>query len=304
MKLMSPSDVNQRLMKRLVYWRALPEWTYPTMHRIPTFRRALHLQPGLGPKGARFLEECRRDGDPPVGEFVEVQGRPQVPFGRVPLVARGAHVAPVLTWDELEDILAHEPVISRDGVQNEQQTFKEWLGQGGKLVGRRLPDALAKRVDWSACPFLEEYAPSVWSQRPGHATQLHQDFSAAVELNLIGKKTWVLFPPCQEDNVYARMLYVSGFRGALVDPKSKTATRRFKRFARAIPPIEITTQPGDLLYVPAGWFHHVLYLERSFTINFFNLTEELRNCDVSRLRGVAHLLVVRGGGLASIATPV
>lgn len=285
-------------LKDLVYGRPLPEWTYGAMHRLPLLRRALTLQPGVGPKTRRFLEELRAEPPPQPGQFVEARTPDDVRPGRLPVYGPGVSVAPVLSWAELQELLVDEPVLTRDGEQL-VQPFSEWFSTVSPLISRRLPPPLADRIDWSAAPFLEGFSPSIWSQDRGAVTQLHQDFCSAIEMTVVGRKKWILYPPCEEERVYARLMFATGFRGALVDPESPDAALRFPRFAEAGPRIEIVSTPGDLLYVPAGWFHHVVYLERSFTVNFLNYVEELRNSECSNLFQASKLLVVRDGKLST-----
>ena len=150
---------------------------------------------------------------------------------------------------------------------------------------------------------MDGFCPAVWSQIKGNRSQLHQDFCAAVELNMIGEKRWYIFPPTQEREIYAHLLKDRGYRVALVDPTSDSATRRFPDYARSAGHFEVTTRPGDLLYVPAGWFHHVQYLERSFSTHLFRLADEIRNSDASPLFGLPELRVLRNGELHTTDTP-
>ena len=105
---------------------------------------------------------------------------------------------------------------------------------------------------------------------------LHRDWwnTHAYLAQIRGRKRAILFSP--ED---AGFLY-----GGEVDPELPDL-ERFPLFERATA-YECVIDPGDTLFIPANWFHHVRGLEKSITVshNFFNdsnftrhITHYLRN---------------------------
>jgi ribosomal protein L16 Arg81 hydroxylase len=50
--------------------------------------------------------------------------------------------------------------------------------------------------------------------------------------------------------------------------------RRFPRYAKA-QPIEFVIEPGEILFIPAGWWHHVRALDPSISMNFFWLAPSM-----------------------------
>jgi ribosomal protein L16 Arg81 hydroxylase len=91
---------------------------------------------------------------------------------------------------------------------------------------------------------------------------LHYDFleSHAYLAQIVGKKRCTLFSP--EDSA------------ALYDGKVNVDAPDFDKFPllRDATAYECTLEPGELLFMPHRWWHHVVGLEKSITVNynFFN----------------------------------
>jgi hypothetical protein len=96
----------------------------------------------------------------------------------------------------------------------------------------------------------------------GSIATLHSDIlhTHAYLAQIVGRKRCVLFSP--DDSGY---LY-----GGKVDPDQPD----FKRFPlyRHATAFECILEPGELLFMPSDWWHHVIALEKSITVsyNFFN----------------------------------
>jgi len=97
---------------------------------------------------------------------------------------------------------------------------------------------------------------------PGSLSPLHQDFgyTHACLAQIQGRKRAVLFSPEDSNLIY---------RGK-VDPEEPDL-RRFPLFDRATA-YECVINPGETLFIPAGWWHYVRGVEKSITLshNFFN----------------------------------
>lgn len=81
-------------------------------------------------------------------------------------------------------------------------------------------------------------------------------------VQICGHKRVVLFPPHD-----ASHLYLSGDKSQVVDI-DKPDLERFPLFAQAHA-YEALLQPGDILFIPAPWFHNVQALEFSVAVNTF-----------------------------------
>ncbi len=110
----------------------------------------------------------------------------------------------------------------------------------------------------------------VYAGRAGTWTPLHRDVycSYSWSANIVGHKFWILFPPDE-----ARGLVDS--RGDCVyDVTDVDATakrdfkRRFPRFSTAASRCWVALQaPGEVIYVPSGWFHQVHNVTDAVSIN-------------------------------------
>ncbi len=96
----------------------------------------------------------------------------------------------------------------------------------------------------------------------GTTTNLHQDFSYThgCLTQIVGKKKVVLFSPEDSDKLYYGDFEVS-------DPDFEKNPLLNKTTA-----YEGVLEPGDLIFIPAQWWHYTEIIEKSITLsyNFFN----------------------------------
>jgi len=106
--------------------------------------------------------------------------------------------------------------------------------------------------------------PRFWLGPARTVTPLHCDYDDNVFAQILGSKRIFLAPPHHDEYLYARqanpVLYASPF-----DPGNPD----FDAYplARAARIVDCVVGPGDLLYVPAGWFHQVQALTFSLSAN-------------------------------------
>lgn len=103
----------------------------------------------------------------------------------------------------------------------------------------------------------KRYEHYLWIGPPGYTTGLHTD-EVAVNLlaHFVGHKTVTLFDPAQTDLLYpeTRESVQDGMYSA-VNVMAPDVVKH-PAFARATP-IIAELSPGDLLYIPRGWWHWV-----------------------------------------------
>ncbi|XP_019610594.2 2-oxoglutarate and iron-dependent oxygenase JMJD4 isoform X2 [Rhinolophus sinicus] len=97
--------------------------------------------------------------------------------------------------------------------------------------------------DWHLC------------RSPFHA-DIFRSFSWSV--NICGRKKWFFFPPGQEEAL--RDCY-----GSL--PYDVTASTLLDSRQHCSPPLEVTQEAGEMVFVPSGWHHQVHNLEDTISIN-------------------------------------
>jgi hypothetical protein len=121
-----------------------------------------------------------------------------------------------------------------------------------------LPSALRKALDEAT----KYFSAGVLIGPAGSLASLHRDFlhSHAYLAQIIGKKRCLLFSP--------------GDSAALYDGKVDPDRPDFLKFPdfRHATAFECILEPGELLFIPCDWWHHVVALEKSMTVNynFFN----------------------------------
>lgn len=112
--------------------------------------------------------------------------------------------------------------------------------------------------DWfSLMPrFMRLRYPRLFIGPKGAVTPLHLDIwgTHAWLSQLMGRKRWILFSPDQKDLLY----------NYEVDPERPD----FERFPlyRNARPVECTLGPGETIFVPGGWAHHVSSLDPTISL--------------------------------------
>ncbi|GMV31955.1 MAG: hypothetical protein AMXMBFR59_40800 [Rhodanobacteraceae bacterium] len=92
---------------------------------------------------------------------------------------------------------------------------------------------------------------------PDADTPLHTDLVNGCLTCALGPREIVLFGPSQAQEIYAcRSLELGDYRKSHIENCRNVDTNAFPLFAEA-KRIRLTLYPGDLLYLPAGWFHYI-----------------------------------------------
>ncbi|WP_035818097.1 cupin-like domain-containing protein [Janthinobacterium sp. RA13] len=106
--------------------------------------------------------------------------------------------------------------------------------------------------------------PRFWVGPAGTVTPLHCDYDDNIFAQVWGRKRIFLSPPHHDAFLYPSEANAILF-GSPFDPEAPD----FQRFplARQATMIECLVEPGDMLYVPAGWYHQVRALTFSLSSN-------------------------------------
>jgi hypothetical protein len=102
-----------------------------------------------------------------------------------------------------------------------------------------------------------------WFGPAGTVTPLHHDVMNVLLAQLRGRKRFTLIPPDQTHHVYNQVGVYSA-----VDVE-RPDHERFPAFRRATP-IRFVLEPGEVLFIPVGWWHHVRALDLSMSISYTN----------------------------------
>ncbi|MFC4010836.1 cupin-like domain-containing protein [Nonomuraea purpurea] len=129
----------------------------------------------------------------------------------------------------------------------------------GQLSARLAADAPAP--DWFRASPMDT---NLWCGVLGTSSGLHCDVTPNCNVQVIGRKHFVLFPPSQSRLVY-RIPRITHCR---FDPNVPD----FGRFplARQASGWQCTLRPGESLYIPVGWYHQVTVVTPwALNVNFF-----------------------------------
>jgi len=140
------------------------------------------------------------------------------------------------------------------------------------VQGALLADCLPQFTAQNPLPILDETVrPRIWL---GGAvtTPAHFDESNNVACVVAGRRRFTLFPPEQIDNLCVGPLdrAPTGTPISLVT-LAEPDFERFPRFRTALAAAKVAElEPGDALYIPTLWFHHVESLARyNILINYW-----------------------------------
>jgi ribosomal protein L16 Arg81 hydroxylase len=100
----------------------------------------------------------------------------------------------------------------------------------------------------------------LWFGPAGTVTKLHHDLMNILFHQIDGWKQFILISPL-ETHCLSNMIGVYSD----VDPQAPNLTR-FPRY-EAVRPLQVSVGPGDALFVPVGWWHHVTALETSISVS-------------------------------------
>jgi hypothetical protein len=118
--------------------------------------------------------------------------------------------------------------------------------------------------------FAKPGPPRFWLGPAGTVTPLHADYDDNIFVQIWGSKRIFLAPPHHDVFLYPREANALLF-GSPFDPEAPD----FARFplARQAALLECVVEAGDMLYVPAGWFHQVRSLSFSLSSNRWSRTK-------------------------------
>lgn len=101
----------------------------------------------------------------------------------------------------------------------------------------------------------------MWLGPGATVTPLHHDEHSILFAQVFGRKQFKLIPPFDAPRLYVRRRYYSP-----VDPENVDLAR-YPAFARASV-LDVVVEPGDLLFLPVGWWHWVRALDVSISVTF------------------------------------
>jgi len=141
--------------------------------------------------------------------------------------------------------------------------------------------------------FVKKY-PMLFVGGQGSITHMHFDIdmSNILHTQFAGRKRVLLFPFSEQHKLYRKpwevlslvdFSYYADQENSKVDYEKYPALRQAKGF-------EIVLEPGDTLFMPAGFWHHMEYIDSGFAMSLRAMQPSLSG----KLRGVWNLFGMRG----------
>ncbi|KAI0899647.1 Clavaminate synthase-like protein [Annulohypoxylon nitens] len=132
-------------------------------------------------------------------------------------------------------------------------------------------------------PELDEPLLNAWFGPPGTITPLHNDPYHNILAQVVGRKYLRLYSPLETERMRARgrengvemgntslmdVGVVEGWDQAPEDEEGAPTEEDIFAF-KDIPFLDCILEPGDVLYIPIGWWHYVRGLSVSFSVSFW-----------------------------------
>jgi lysine-specific demethylase 8 len=153
----------------------------------------------------------------------------------------------------------------------------EPIGFLRKVIRSSFPGLLQVLAqDCALPPFVErdEIAEGIlWMGSGEQVTPLHYDPAENLNCTIMGSKRWILFPPDEGPN-----LLVGGHDGSdsMLSSLDELTEGGVWRGGDVRQAYEVTMAPGEILYLPAGYSHHVFSSrEPSAAVNFWFVENKL-----------------------------
>ncbi len=177
----------------------------------------------------------------------------------------------------------HVHVDLERGLVDEPMTFRAYIDQLGEPPPPRysltvgLDGPLADlRQDLSVPPYCLGsifMKVNLWVAPQRTITDAHYDMLHNLLAQVRGRRLVTLFAPEDTPFLYPYPLRTLHWHHSQVQVEAPDLVR-FPNFRRARA-LRVELMPGDLLFIPRGWWHQVEALEPSIAVNFFWLTPRL-----------------------------
>lgn len=147
-----------------------------------------------------------------------------------------------------------DPALSQSGAA---------IYMGSTEVGQYFPGLRAQhQLPLDLLPGAAHALVSIWLGGKSRIAA-HYDFPHNLACNLVGHRRFTLFPPEQVANLYpGPMEFAPGGQDVSLVDFSAPDFARFPRFKQALAgAFQVTLAPGDVLFMPSMWWHHVEALD-------------------------------------------
>jgi hypothetical protein len=109
--------------------------------------------------------------------------------------------------------------------------------------------------------------PTMWLGPAETVTPVHFDGADNLLVQIYGRKRLTLIPPSQSHCLYYPCLRLGHVHYSPVDIEEPDF-EQFPKYRDATP-LEVTLEPGEILFIPVRWWHHARSLEKAISLNFW-----------------------------------
>lgn len=134
---------------------------------------------------------------------------------------------------------------------------------------RILPDMLRELELDSVIPRAYARYPYAFLGPGKTVSGLHVDDYHSLFSQLWGHKVFLLFPPGDTSGIYLSKKYDWASKLSRIDLRQVASNRKTYPLLRGCTPFMAEVSSGDLLWIPAGWFHFVYATLPSFSVTVF-----------------------------------
>ena len=145
------------------------------------------------------------------------------------------------------DILWRNSMADNGFVQNIGDRLKSEL-----LGGANFP-ALKKLMDAGHLPLMKQVHLFIGSARTLY--HCHYDLQPNLHVQLVGRKRFIMFPPFEGSKLYPFPVHHDNDRRSRIDWDAPDEARFPGCLGAQAQVAEL--RPGEVLYIPPGWWHHV-----------------------------------------------
>lgn len=97
----------------------------------------------------------------------------------------------------------------------------------------------------------------------GRSTKLHSELGTTLSLQILGEKKWILFPPGQTIHINPKINWKM-----YLESQDEFELKDFYEKPLGLKGYEVLLSPGDVLYFPACYWHHVENITQSVSVSY------------------------------------
>lgn len=173
--------------------------------------------------------------------------------------------------------------VRREGERSENLYLKE------KAFIEKFPNLVADIPLQPALSATAKFPTIFWISSAGATTPLHYDVVHSLFAQVSGRKRFTLFAPEDWAALYPYPMFSRSSYFSRVDI-AQPDREGFPKFAQA-KPFEFVLEPGEVLYLPAFWWHQVQSLETAISVSYYRHVSARQILKWPSLRGRPAALV-------------